>query len=382
MQNERSEFGALAGLVLKFSEHEQVVADKAYDDALLSAVGSGLVAVNQEGRITLINKSGANMLGISPEKAKDAKIEKIVYMQDEKGNDIPSRSLPLSMALKTGASNSGEFYMAPNGKKPFPVIATVAPVIIGGQTIGAIMDFTDITKEKDIDRAKTEFISIASHQLRTPTTYINWYSEFLLKQKVGPLNEKQLAYVKAIHSGNKRMIELMNSLLIISRIELGSLISKPEPLNLANFIDEVLGETQANIEDKKITVVKKYKPNMPSIEADPSLMHIIIDNLISNAVVYVPSGGRIEIETERFDDNIMVTISDNGYGIPLADQKNLFTRFFRAGNARKIKPEGSGLGLYITKYIVEHMGGTIGFKSEEGKGSSFFVIIPVLKRQK
>jgi PAS domain S-box-containing protein len=233
----------------------------------------------------------------------------------------------------------------------------------------------DITKAKEIDRAKTEFVSLASHQLRTPLSIINWYSEMLLGGDVGKITIKEKQYLDEIYRTNKRMVDLVNSLLNVSKIDLGTFPVESESVDVAAVSDSVLGEFEIQMKARRIAVDKSYG-DMPLIEADSKIIRIILQNLLSNAIKYSREGGRIAESIRKEDSNLSITVADSGIGIPVGQQDKIFDKLFRADNAREIDPDGNGLGLYLVKALVEQLGGRIWFKSIEGKGTTFFVTIP------
>lgn len=235
----------------------------------------------------------------------------------------------------------------------------------------------DVTHEKEVDRAKTEFVSLASHQLRTPLSSINWYSEMLLAGDGGRLNEEQASFVKEIYTGNQRMVELVNSLLNVSRLELGTFAVEPVPTNVIKIAQEVLSELKPGISSKKLKLVFDYDKNIPIISADPKLIRIVFQNLLSNSVKYTPDKGSVKLLLTQDKKNLLVRVADSGYGIPKDQQDKIFSKLFRADNVREKDTEGTGLGLYIIKSIVDHAGGKISFESEEDKGTSFFLSLPL-----
>lgn len=248
-----------------------------------------------------------------------------------------------------------------------------------GNIMGAIETIRDITKEKEIDKEKTEFVSLASHQLRTPITAISWYSEMLFKEEVGTLNEKQKKYLSEIRNGNNRMINLVDTLLTVSKIELGKFLPKLKKISLNEILEDILKELSIKISARNVQIKRNYAQNLNQIESDPILLRIVLQNIISNAVEYVPQKkGIVQIKTSinKNNSSFNVEIKDNGCGIPQKAQPKLFRKFFRADNARVIKTDGSGLGLYITKSITEMLKGNISFRSEENKGTTFLVNIP------
>lgn len=240
----------------------------------------------------------------------------------------------------------------------------------------------DVTKEKEIDRAKTEFVSIASHQLRTPLTTVNWYSEMLLDEKIKVSQDKRQEYLEKIHSGSVKMVKLVNTLLNVSRIELGTLPLNQQLIDIKSFILGEIDEYKLQLERNKIILVTNFPKDIPSIYIDPKLFTTVFQNLLSNAVKYTSSGGTITIALsvviiKNIKKILEIRISDTGYGIPKKDQKKIFDKMFRADNIKEMDIEGIGLGLYIVKSTLKYLGGTIRFESEENKGTTFFVILPM-----
>jgi PAS domain S-box-containing protein len=235
----------------------------------------------------------------------------------------------------------------------------------------------DITHEKEVDKAKTEFVSLASHQLRTPLSSINWYTEMLLNGDAGVINEDQKKYLQEVYAGSQRMVELVNSLLNVSRLDLGTFVINPTPVNVRDMVKNLLNELKSQILEKKQIVREIYADNLPLFSADESLLRMILQNLLSNAVKYTPAGGSIAVNIRVVSGKFMIEISDTGMGIPKAQQDKVFMKLFRADNAKQSETEGTGLGLYIIKSIVDQAGGEVWFESEENKGTTFYVSFPI-----
>lgn len=235
----------------------------------------------------------------------------------------------------------------------------------------------DVTRAKEIDQAKTEFVSLASHQLRTPLSSISLAVELLLRGVGGETDERQKRYLEEIYGSAKRMTDLINALLNISRIELGTFAVKPEPTNLAKEIDCVLDELALQISGKRLKLTKSYEAGLPVVRFDRNILRIIAENLITNAIRYTPKNGRIAVALGRGDNGILFTVSDTGHGIPKRAQSKIFDKLFRAENAKEINSEGAGLGLYIVRSVAEKVGARVWFESEEDKGTTFFVLFPL-----
>jgi PAS domain S-box-containing protein len=234
----------------------------------------------------------------------------------------------------------------------------------------------DITKAKEIDRTKTEFVSLASHQLRTPLSAINWFTEMLLSEDAGKINAIQKEYLNEVYRGNKRMVDLVNALLNVSRVDLGTFEVEPEPVDVVSISKDVIAEMKKMVAERNIDVIENYD-EVPMIMLDPKLIRIIFQNLISNAVKYTPSRGKVEVTVKNIGDNLEIVVSDTGYGIPANQQDKVFTKLFRADNIQAMDTEGTGLGLYIIKSVLDESGGKISFVSKENKGTTFTVVLPM-----
>ncbi|MEO8065934.1 MAG: PAS domain S-box protein [Candidatus Doudnabacteria bacterium] len=355
---------------------DEIEHKKAKDDAILASIGDGMVVVDSEGRITFMNHIAEQMLGWKMAELLGTEVDKSLPITDEKGTLLPFESRPISLALLNHTTiKASQYLFVRRDGTSFPVAIIVSPVIQEGKNIGAIDVFRDITKEKEVDKAKTEFVSLASHQLRSPPTSIKWYSDILMEAKVGSLNKKQKGYLQEIYRSNQRMIDLVNSLLTVSRIELGTFQIDPHPVHLSQIIDETVKELQVQIAKKKLQIGSKQGEDLV-VETDPTLLRIVLENLLSNAIDYSPLKGKIIFETKKTDFGASIEISDSGIGIPEEAQGKIYTKFFRADNARAFKPDGNGLGLYIVKSIILALNGTISLRSNE-VGTTFLVNLPM-----
>ena len=247
----------------------------------------------------------------------------------------------------------------------------------------------DITKEKEIDRAKSEFVSLVSHQLRTPATNINWFLGMLLSGEVGALNKKQKEYFDEVYQNNQRMIVMINTFLNISRIRLGTFLIRTQPADISLLIKNALEENKINIQQKRLNITEKY-PQVPIVASiDKKLFDIVFQNIISNAIKYTQFNGTLLTELlikrkgekiagqEITEDSFVIAVSDNGYGIPENQYDKIFTRFFRADNVKITDTDGSGLGLYFAKLIMDQINGHIWFTSVINKGTVFYVAFPL-----
>ncbi len=241
----------------------------------------------------------------------------------------------------------------------------------------------DMTKEMEIDKAKTEFVSLASHQLRTPLSAVNWYTEMLMDGNAGAITPEQKKYLDEIYRSNQRMVELVNALLNVSRIDLGTFAIDPQLTDIAEIATSVVFEQLPVITGKHLTVTETYHDDVPIMKVDPKLIRIVFQNLISNAVKYTPPEGKVTVKIittmkDKQKDGVCISVSDTGYGIPASQQANVFTKLFRADNAIEKETDGTGLGLYVVKNIVEQAHGRVWFTSIENQGTTFFVTLPLI----
>ncbi|MBI1999406.1 MAG: PAS domain S-box protein [Parcubacteria group bacterium] len=239
----------------------------------------------------------------------------------------------------------------------------------------------DITKERRIDELKNEFISIASHQLRTPLTATQWVIERLLKKEHN-LSESGRAYLNDIRHASKRLSELVTVLLNASRLEEGSVGTEPQKTDVIAILNELLLENEPLRVHKNIAVSFAQHPVALEAVTDKMAFRNFIHSFVANALEYTPRDGRVEISVKAKEKTFLVSIKDTGIGIPLQEHDAIFQKFGRASNARKIKPDGTGLGLYIAKQAAELLGGAVWFESSPGRGTTFFAELPYISRMK
>jgi len=364
-------------------EKDKVSQEKDKTEAILYGIGDGVFAINRKGEITVFNQVAVAISGFSEKEAIGTRYDQIIKFIDEKTGQTNNQFIEDAMAEGVVKKMSNYTSLVRKDGEKVPISDSAAPLKDKqGQVIGCVVVFSDVTKERAIDKAKSEFVSLASHQLRTPLSTTNWYAEMMLAGDVGKLNQGQKKYLKEIYRSNQRMINLVSALLNVSRIELGTLAIEPELVDLIKMADSVLAELVLQINKKRIKLTKDYHRQMPKISADPNLMRIVFQNLLNNAVKYTPAGGQVGLSIRKEKYGILIKVADSGYGIPRSQQSRIFTKLFRADNVQRKVPEGTGLGLYIVKSIIDQIGGQIWFESQEGKGTTFFVVIPLTGMKK
>ena len=233
-------------------------------------------------------------------------------------------------------------------------------------------------KLAEVSKMKSDFIDIVSHQMRSPLTNIKWAFEVLSSKEIELSKNKEEEYFDNIKENIARMIELIDDLLVVSKIEQKKFHILKKQISLEELTKILISRFKVFAEASKIKIAFNCQKDLPKIFTDPSLIKLVIENLIDNAVHYTKGGGKVNIEIKRKGKReIIFGIKDNGIGIPKSVQKHIFQKFFRADNALKKRTRGNGLGLYICKAVIERFGGKIWFESEENKGTSFYFTLPI-----
>ncbi|OGD62603.1 hypothetical protein A2160_06260 [Candidatus Beckwithbacteria bacterium RBG_13_42_9] len=249
-----------------------------------------------------------------------------------------------------------------------------SPILIAGQVKSVVGVAVDLTQEVQLDHAKMEFLSLASHHLRTLPTGIRWTLELLSPNVEKVLGKEDLKHWRSLEETNMRMIDLANTISRASQLELGKFYAFSEKFNLPKLIDEEIEQLQVQIAKKELKLTKNY--SIEEVVLDKSQIKMIVHILLDNAVRYISPQGSVEVSLLPKADKFIFKVQDTGWGIPKNQQEKVFTKLFRADNVVKMDASGMGLSLFITKSIVEKLGGRIWFESEVGRGSTFYVELP------
>ncbi len=352
--------------------------EKIKADIIVENIDEGVVVLDAQGHVILASKAAEDLLKWKRGDLIGQKFVDVVPMTDESGQTIPLAERPMQLALQNGERARLEARYVRKDNSSFPTVVASRAIIVDGRMHGAVSTFRDITEETVVDRAKSEFVTLASHQLRTPISAIAWVSELLLHGDAGKLTTDQMDYIQQIYHSNKRMAALVDAMLTVSSLELGSLPVRPEPVDLAKLSREVLQICLDSLPADKILHIKEhYDPKLPTVSFDAGIVKTILHNLITNAFKYTPNKGNVSISITQDNEHIIIAIKDTGLGIPSDQKAKLFTKLFRADNAKRKDTDGTGLGLFIVKTITEYAGGSLSYTSEENKGSEFVVQLPI-----
>ncbi len=350
---------------------------------ILSSITDGILVLDEKNNILMLNPSAEEMLGVKGASLADHPLRDIVTATSEKERDFVLKFYTDLLIQNAKVKEPGEAvsFRVEGPRKVLDVSLVRAPVGRGG-TMGTIAVLRDITREAEIDRMKTEFISTVSHELRTPMTSIKGYIDLLYMGVAGPLSEQQKRFVTIIKNNADRLASLVSDILDISRIESGRVRLNFEPLSLKKVVEEVSLAFEHRIREKSLSYIVDIPDDLPPLWADKDRLTQILTNLISNACQYTPEGGSVTVTARAVGDVVQVDVRDTGIGIAPEDLPRVFDRFFRADHPVVRESPGTGLGLAITKAFVELHGGQIWVQSELGKGSTFSFTIPVAVEEK
>lgn len=259
------------------------------------------------------------------------------------------------------------------------VVALTALILTAISLVIAFVTTQVLENLASVSRMKSEFISIVSHQLRSPLSNLKWAIELLMSGRLGKIEEKQTEYFHILKENSARMHELISDLLVISRMETAGFFSKKTPFSLTELTKEIIERFSVFAKSSNISIVLDSRERTSDVIANSNHIQLVVENFLDNAIRYVKQSGDIKIKIENRNGKIYFEIKDNGVGIPNDDQKYIFQKFFRAKNVMKYQTQGSGLGLYIAKNIIEKSNGKIGFKSKENEGSTFWFTLPLIK---
>ncbi|MDO8468654.1 MAG: ATP-binding protein [Candidatus Peribacter sp.] len=350
------------------------------DRTILTSIHHGVVVTDAQGVITDVNPMAVQIMGMS--RAEEALGKPAIAMLplSSHHHPVPAQEHPVSLCLRSHTEVRPRPQEQVSVERPdhsrIPVMFIVSPLLSGGTLFGSVAVFHDVTEERKLDYMKSEFISLASHQLRTPLSTISWYVELLQTDSQEKLSATQESYVAEMRAASLRMTRLIDALLHVSKLEGGGVAPVPQEMDIAALVRDIAEDERSLAKDRKISLELAI-PDQLMIVTDPTFAQIILHNILSNAVKYSKSGDSIAVSMRQTDTHVAINVQDTGLGIPEKEQRYLFTRLFRASNATKVDTTGSGLGLYISRMLAEQLKGRISFLSTEGKGTSFTLELPL-----
>jgi PAS domain S-box-containing protein len=348
---------------------EQLLSSRELYSTLYTQSPVPYLTLDKSGRVTTCNQASARLLGSTLEQLIGTTIADRFTHEDD---------VHLSVILGKFSSGSPMLDTEIQLRTYTEEIRWVSLYFFVNQTFDQrLVSLIDITQHKIVDKAKSEFVALATHQLRTPVAAIRWNVELLERTMRGTTSDKQATYLMKVARNVTRMLALINDFLSVSKLETGTFSTTPEPIELSTYLPTIVEEFEGQIKEKQIQLTTNYNPAPFTYTADSRLFHIITSNLLSNAVKYVRPGDRINFGYVVEGNELVFTVADSGIGIPADQLPRLFSKFFRASNAMQHRAEGTGLGLYIVKESATQLGGTIAVQSIENEGTTFVVRLPL-----
>ncbi len=356
--------------LVRIRRRKRLEMQKSEIEAVFNSLMDGLVIWDKSGRINLVNIRAEIILGIRASKIIGKKIGRVPSASLKKIYSLVAKDLTQTSIITKEISID----------KPFKrfLQVKVLPFLRAGLIEGRVLILEDISREKGIERMKSDFITITAHQLRTPLSAIKWILNMVIDGDLGRVPAQQSEILAKAYKSNERMIGLINDLLRVARIEEGRFGYKFLPHHLEKITQEVIQNFTLLIKERNIKLTY-HRPSQefPPVRLDESKIKIAISNLIDNAIKYTQKGGQVDIFLEKLGRDLRFKIKDTGVGISEYQISRLFTKFFRGDNVVKMQTDGTGLGLFIVKNIIEKHGGKIWLESEEQKGSTFYFTIPI-----
>ena len=354
--------------LLKVSEKNRIEAETERDKtgSIIKSFSDGLIILDEQKNIFSINPEAEKIL--------ELKASQLLKKSFKNLANFPKAS-PIYSILKDELTNV--FRKEVDLERDFVIELTVMPLRLDKKDIGHLIVVHDVSREKMVEKMKTEFVSLAAHQLRTPLTAVSWAMESLKTGGFGKLTEQQCVIVENTLNKNRKLISLVNNLLDITRIEGGKYLYDIKMSNMEEIVNFALDMYKDEMDRKKIKIEFKVQPDLPQIMIDAEKIKLVVQNLIDNAIKYSLPNGNVLISLVSDGKNVEFKAVDFGVGIPKNQQSKVFAKFYRSEDAEKIDPNGTGLGLFLTNNIVKAHGGKIWFESEEGVGTSFYFSLPI-----
>jgi PAS domain S-box-containing protein len=354
-------------LPLVVQKMEQQINDKI--QLVIQKLADGVLVFDENNNLSIINPQAEGFLEINSKKVLGKSMTEITQ--------FPNLKMVTNFFDYSKAWGIFKKEIYNNDIKGKILEVNTIPLVQESKRTGTLLFIRDVTREKNIERTKDEFVSLAAHQLRTPLAAIKWTLSVLVEQRAGILTPEQKDIVDKSYKSTIRMINLINDLLDITRLEEGKYIFTMTPESLQDITQDVIYNMRDAIKKKGIKLeFEKPEYLFPRVKMDKAKIKIVIENLIENAVKYTPPGKKVTILLENNKIDVGFKIQSESIDIPQVQQGKVFTKFFRSSNAVKTETDGSGPGLYLSKNIIDAHRGEIGFSSEENKGTTFWFKIP------
>lgn len=342
-----------------------------------ASTSDAVFVADTNGVVTFINKRASELSGWSEDEAVGKPVGEIVRFSIDDDIQTILSSSPYAPA-QSPQEFSGKISLVRKDESKNPITGRAFPFFDDeNRKMGTLILLRDATVEHRLVQAKDHFLSIVAHQLRTPLGSARWCLDMLLSGDLGNLSKEAREAIINLHASNQQMIELVNDLLDMAKFNKTNGIEEPVLVDAEEVIDNIFRFLELDAQRRRVVFGKKFEKNAPKIFVPRRRFYEVIRNLVSNAVKYSRPGGHVVVEVVFPNDRCRISVHDEGIGIPIDEQANIFSKFFRASNAIHSQTEGSGLGLATVKLFVEAWGGRTWFESKEGKGTAFFIELPL-----
>jgi PAS domain S-box-containing protein len=357
---------------------DTVRAQQVMREAIYNSLSEGLIVVDAHGMIAQINSYALSALGGDEAEIVGSWFPRAIIGLDHYGLPIDPLSRAITKALTEGKVVTEHTNYKRSDGSAMPAVLSAAPIVIDGRPIGAIEVFRDLTKERQLDLAKDDFVSIASHQLRTPASGIRGILAMLQAGDFGDLNDRQAKYVRLAILSNNRQMKIIEDLLSVARADSGTMELALDYVDIAALVREVATEHDTGMREKGQQLTLEVPERMYTI-ADAPKIQMVIDNLLSNASKYTPEGGRVVCQLEPIGEQVEFRVCDTGVGIASEHLDSIFSKFQRVDNELAAAGDGTGLGLYLAKTIISLHNGNIVAQPNPDVGTTFSFRIPNLQ---
>ncbi len=358
-------------------------------EIIINAIADGVIAINNAGTIQLINPAAERIMGWGTEDASELDYRSVFRLTNDKDQQLTPETDPIRHVLQTNESVArNDLTLLTGAGKKMIISLLVSP--LGAIGSGAIIVFRDITSEVAENRQKAEFVSTASHEMRTPVAAIEGYISLALNPATATIDEKARSYLEKAHESATHLGQLFQDLLDVSKAEDGRISNNPEQTDIVVLIREIINPLQARAAAKGLTlnfVPDTIKSGGNSViepayyaSLDPSHLREVVSNIVENAIKYTKAGS-VTVDVGGDIEHVIISVVDTGIGVPAEDIPHLFQKFYRVDNTDTREIGGTGLGLYLCRRLVETMNGRIWLESDYGKGSMFFVEFPRVKTE-
>lgn len=349
---------------------------KAESEALFLSIGDGAIVTDGSGNISRINNVALEILGYELKDVIGKWYPGTIIAETENGEKIPYLERPIVRAFMTGEPEAAKLYYRRKDGSRVAISLTVSPVLLNGVPLGAIQVFRDISDELRLERAKDEFISLASHQLRTPATGVKQYLGMVLQGFAGDITPTQRDMLTKAYESNERQLRIISDLLRVAHVDAGKVVLRRTKVELHELLRDVIKEQFDLFKHRGQKIILKKTTDDVFVYIDQDALRMVLENIIDNAGKYSPENTMVTVAIHDSQDEVSIIISDQGVGLKPQDKEAVFEKFSRVDNPLSVSAGGTGIGLYWAKKIIDLHRGKIDFEPGKNRGTTFIITLP------